>query len=83
MRKYNEKTKTYEPYSVPKEWNCLVHTTNMSEVVNCARCGKLLMFGNGYSSMQIHNDYGLGYTVCVECHEKEWQERMQSERGKK
>lgn len=75
MKKYNETKKTYEPYSVPEEWNCPITCYNMRMYVNCARCGKEIMFGDGYTSMQIHNDYGLGYTVCEECHEKEWQER--------
>lgn len=80
MKKYNETKKTYEPYSVPEEWNCPITCYNMRMYVNCVRCGKEIMFGDGYTSMQIHNDYGLGYTVCEECHEKEWQERKKTQK---
>lgn len=79
MKKYNEKTKQYEPYTIPDSWHCPLVTSDMHEVVNCVRCGKYLEFGDGYTSMQIHNDYGCGYTVCSKCHEEEWQERKKNE----
>lgn len=78
MKKYNEETKQYEPYEIPEEWNCPIMTMNMKTVVNCVSCGKHIEFGDGYTSMQIHNDYGMGYTVCAECHEREWQERQKA-----
>ena len=81
MKKYNEKTKQYEPYSVPDSWHCPL-TANFKEAINCASCGQILEFGDGYTSMQIHNDYGFGYTVCEHCHEKEWKE-IRDERAKR
>ena len=67
MQKWNFKTKKYEPYSVPDDWHCPITTSNMKEVVNCACCGCLMFFGDGYTSKAIHTDYGIGYTVCSNC----------------
>ena len=75
MKKYNEEKKVYEPYSVPEDWHCPISTWNMHEIINCVSCGTKIEYGDGYTSMQIHNDYGIGYSVCPRCHEREWQER--------
>ena len=72
MRKWNFKTRKYEPYSVPEKWKCPIWTDDMDEIVNCPSCGKVMTYGQGYISSQIHNEHGLGYSVCGDCYEKEW-----------
>ena len=74
MQKWNPKTREYEEYKIPSHWNTPLYTDNMNEVVNCARCGKELTYGQCYTSKQIHNHVGLGYGVCEECYRKEWKE---------
>lgn len=54
----------------------------MDEVVNCARCGKKIKYGDCYTSKQIHNDFGFGYAVCPECYEKEWKEYREAKEQK-
>jgi hypothetical protein len=49
----------------------------METLVNCASCGKKKEFGSMYTSQQIHNDMGFGYSVCEECYKKECELRKQ------
>lgn len=72
-RKWNWKTHKYDEYELPKK--AMMYTDNMDEVCQCASCGKDMVFGDGYTSMEIHTDLGLGYIVCEECYEKEWNRR--------
>ena len=74
MNKWNFKTREYEPYSVPADWNCKTFSVNMDEIVNCPHCGREVRFGDCYTSRQIHTRYGMGFAVCEECYEKEWRE---------
>ena len=74
LRKFNEQKREYEPYEVPDDWHIRLCENNMNEVINCAGCGKMVTFGESFSSHQIHSKSGLGYAVCPECHEKEWDE---------
>ena len=32
--------------------------------------------GSGYTSRQYHTQYGIGYTVCQDCYNKEWQQEV-------
>ena len=76
MRKWNFKKQKYEPYSVPDEWNTPLISWDMEQIINCASCGKKMTFGDGYTSRKIHTEHGMGYNVCFDCYEKEWQEEM-------
>lgn len=75
MEKWNFKTSTYEPYTIPTNWHTPLYTNDMDEVVNCAECGRKMKFGDCYTSLSIHDDIGFGYPVCHECYLKEWNER--------
>ena len=75
MEKYNFRTKEYEEYSIPKEWNTPLICEDMNQLINCANCGRKLKFGSCYTSLKIHNNIGLGYPVCFNCYNKEWKER--------
>ena len=81
LRKWNYKTRDYEPYEVPDEWNVKTFSMDMDEIVNCPNCGRTLTFGETYTSMQIHAALGMGYGVCRECYEKEWQEEKAAKGG--
>ena len=72
LRKWNEKKREYEPYTVPDEWKVMTYSDDMDEKCNCAECGKEFAFGLGFTSLCIHTPRcGFGYIVCPECHEKE------------
>lgn len=71
-KKWDLKLQIYEPYTIPESWVCPLYTPDMEMAVNCASCGRAMTFGQGFTSSIIHNDAGMGYTVCEACKEKEW-----------
>ncbi len=74
LNRWNERTKTYEPYEIPDEWNVSIHCKDLDAPVNCPHCGKLLPWGETYTSKQFHTEMGFGYGVCGECYQREWAE---------
>lgn len=48
----------------------------MSEIVNCAQCGKQLPHGDAYCSLEVHSDGGFGYDVCSKCYLGEMQRKL-------
>lgn len=79
LNKWNYDIHDYEPYEVPNEWNCKTYSSDMDEVVNCPHCGKSITFGSGYTSQEIHTEFGFGYAVCANCYEGEIKRRRRSE----
>lgn len=82
LQRWREINHRYEPHLVPDEWNVKLYTDDMDEVVNCARCGKKIKYGDCYTSRQIHNDFGFGYAVCPKCYEEEWKEYREAKEQK-
>lgn len=72
--KWNYQTHKYEPTEIA---DTVLYTENMSLIVHCAQCGKEIMYGDGYTSMEIHTSLGLGYPVCEDCHAQELERRFQ------
>lgn len=70
-KKWNPKTREYHDYELPKNASVGFLSNNMDKEIACARCGKKMLFGDGYTSKQIHTEYGFGYAVCEQCYEKE------------
>ena len=75
-KKWNRLLHRYEPYTIPEGWKCPLVSMDMDLPINCASCGKAIRFGEGFTSHVIHSDMGMGYSVCEECHEKEWAAEM-------
>lgn len=80
LKKWNYKSKTYEPYAVPDEWNVKTYCEDMDEIINCPHCGKKLTFGESYTSHEIHTAFGIGYGVCEKCYFEDENERYYAER---
>ena len=78
LRKWNYKTHEYDHYEVPDEWNVSAFEADMDTIVNCAECGKLITFGQGYTSRKIHTFFGMGYVVCKDCYDKEIEEELRT-----
>lgn len=76
LKRWNSKKHEYEDYNVPDEWKVKVYSNDMDEVVSCCQCGKLIKYGEGYTSMEVHTEMGFGYCVCGECHEEEIKRRL-------
>ncbi len=75
MKKWNLEKRQYEPY-IPPPGYVTLYEGDMDQRCNCASCGKEITFGSGYTSLQIHNDFGLGYAVCESCYATELQEEL-------
>lgn len=75
VQKWNPVARQYEAYTPPAGYITL-HETDMDKPINCARCGKQITFGEGYSSLQIHNGMGVGYSVCESCYDAELKEEL-------
>lgn len=71
MKKWNPQNHEYETYTVPETWNVKQWAFRMDEVINCARCGAEICYGDSYTSLQIHDALGIGYAVCGDCLHKE------------
>ena len=76
MKKWNFKTKYYEEYTVPADWKVKTLINDMEEEVNCAICGKSVIYGHAYPSRTIHDENGFGYAVCYACRIQERDEEL-------
>lgn len=38
------------------------------KVIACAGCGKPVKFGDAYTSLEIHTEAGIGFSVCPRCY---------------
>ena len=79
LKKWNWKTREYDPYEIPDDWNVKTYSNDMDEIVNCPHCGRKVEFGDTYTSREIHAEHGFGYSVCGDCYAREWErERISS-----
>lgn len=79
--RWNYATHSYDPYDVPIDWTIVLYTDDMDLPINCTNCGKDMVFGDGYTSRELHNPYGLGYPVCEECYEAETKRKQEAGAG--
>lgn len=75
LRRWDYGTRSYEPFEVPDEWKPIVYSDNMSEKINCPHCGKEMLYGTSYTSLEIHTGSGFGYAVCSRCYDQEAERR--------
>lgn len=71
-QKWSFKKEEYDPIEIPE--GACSFSINMGKQIQCANCGKELLFGDSYTSRTIHTDMGMGYAVCGKCYAKEWEE---------
>ena len=83
MKKWNFKTKCYEDYAVPDSWKVKTFITDMREKVNCAVCGKSMIYDYGYTSRTIYDEREFGYLICKNCYDKERDEELAYENKSK
>lgn len=73
--KWNYETHEYNAFLIGENWNCKV-IGELHETINCPHCGKELKVADAYTSCEVQElTYGLGYMVCEECSNEEWERR--------
>ena len=83
MKKWNYKTLEYEEYTVPANWKVKLFSKDKNEKINCAACGKSMVYGDGYTSRTIYSICGIGCEVCEDCYDKERKEELTYENKSK
>lgn len=76
--KWDPERREYDPIKIPAD--CKLFSFDMEEKVRCPHCGKAMLYGNGFTSKQIHSEIGFGYIVCAECCERELEEEDEARR---
>lgn len=79
IKKWNYLKRAYEPYTPPAGRISLYEPVMETPIV-CASCGKRMTFGDGYTSLILHNFAGFGYSVCESCHSTELDEEIENRR---
>jgi len=75
FRKWNYQKQDYDPYYVPDDKKLVLYSDDMHLVVNCCQCLKEIIYGDSYTSLEVHNSIGLGYPVCFNCYQEEKERR--------
>lgn len=78
VQKWNYHTLSYDDYLIPDDVSLILYTPDMEKVVACAGCFQPLVYGESFTSREIHNHIGLGYPVCDACYQKGWAESKQA-----
>lgn len=82
LQRWSESEHRYMPYAVPDDWYVSTYEEDMSTPVNCCQCGRVLPFGECYTSYQVHTTVGMGYAVCGDCYfGHEVPERLKARNG--
>ena len=74
LKRWNTKTKRYEPHIVPDSWEVTKYS-GLGLRCNCASCGVRIKYGQTYTSLEIHDQIGFGFAVCPKCHFQEMERR--------
>ena len=79
-QKWDYESRTYHPYTIPAGWRITAGGYGLNEICQCAQCGKKLPFGDCYTSREIHTRMGMGFAVCEQCYEQEWERERKAKR---
>lgn len=70
--KWDPVKQDYKPYKLPQLASSFEN--HLDTYVQCAECGKLIQYGEGYTSRLVHTAMGMGYAVCEKCYVDELDE---------
>ena len=61
------------------DWKIVPGTDDMELIVNCASCGKKILFGQTYTAFEQTTDDGaFGLPVCSECYQPQIDRRYRN-----
>lgn len=78
IARWNYATHVYDPYDGPINGDIVLYTDDMDLPINCTNCGKKMIYGDSYTSRELHTDLGIGYPVCEECYELETKRKQEA-----
>lgn len=77
--KWDKRQHRYLPFGIPNDRKVGVYREDLTERVDCANCGRRMVFGESFTSLTIHTPMGIGYAVCEQCHREEVKEKLEAE----
>ena len=77
VHKWNYEKHIYIPYDLPE--GSVLYSYDMDRRVACAQCGKEIIFGDSFTSFEVHSKLGFGYAVCEKCYKQEWKRKIEAE----
>jgi hypothetical protein len=78
LQKWDYPSESYKDYNIPNEWKLGLFTRDMDALINCCQCGAEIKYGDGYTSKEVHTEFGLGYSVCDNCYDQEHSRERES-----
>lgn len=78
LRKWDYSLHKYIPVELPDYYKIIHYTTDMNAITTCPHCRKRLKYGETYTSLEFHDEMGLGYHVCSKCYDEEWTRRRKA-----
>lgn len=76
LNKWDYESHKYIPVEIPESWYVTTYCFNLDTSVTCPHCGNFVTAGDCYTSNEFHDGIGLGYFVCPDCYDKEWERRL-------
>lgn len=81
MKKWDFETRTYKDFESPAGYIANFYIglawsrdkKILDKEIGCTNCGEIVKYGDTYTSRTIHNNGGLGFPVCEDCYNKEWE----------
>ena len=76
LKRWDYELHKYVPVEIPESWYVTTYCFDLDTSVTCPHCGNYVIAGDCFTSHEFHDDIGIGYLVCPDCHDKEWERRM-------
>lgn len=78
IKRWNYETHEYDDVYV--NGPCLkCYSEDLESPVKCPSCGKIIKFGESFTSLEYHTETGMGYAVCGKCHQEEIERKQKHE----
>lgn len=79
VRKWDPFAGHYNFVEINDTWYISIYEKDMATEVRCPSCGRILPFGDTYTSLEYHTMLGMGFGVCESCYNQEVIRRLGAE----
>lgn len=78
IKRWNYETHEYDDVYV--NGPCLrTYSDDPDAPTKCPNCGKIIKFGESFTSYEYRTETGIGYAVCEKCHQEELDRKIKHE----